>query len=228
VAIALRSFLRFLFLRRHVPVDLSHAVPRVRQWRLASVPRHLPPEDVERILRTCDLSSATGRRDHAILLLLARLGLRASEIRTLELGDLHWRAGEIVVRGKGLVRDRLPLLPDVGEAIARYLRKDRPPAPCRQVFLCRKAPHRGFSHPSSVSTLVARAFARAGLDPAVHGAHVLRHSLATAMLRRGASLAEIGEVLRHRSATTTEIYAKLDFGALRDVALPWPAAGGEL
>lgn len=227
IATALRSFLRFLFLRGQSPIDLSHAVPTVRQWSLASVPRHLPPQDVERVLRACDLSSATGRRDHAILLLLARLGLRASEILTLELGDVRWREGEIIVRGKGLGRDRLPLLPDVGEAIARYLRVDRPATACRQVFLCRKAPHRGFSHPSSVSTLVARAFARAGVDSPGHGAHVLRHSLATTMLRRGASLVEIGEVLRHRSPTTTEIYAKLDFGALRDVALPWPVARGE-
>jgi integrase len=182
---------------------------------------------VERLLRSCDDTSATGRRDHAILLLLARLGLRAGEVLALELDDLDWREGEIVVRGKGLVRDRLPLLPDVGAAIALYLRKDRPPpARSRRLFLCRKAPHRGFSHPSSVTTIVERAFARVGLHPAARGAHTLRHSLATAMLRRGASLTEIGEVLRHRSPSTTEIYAKLDFGALRDVALPWPLAGG--
>ncbi len=223
---ALRSFFRFLFFRGETAVDLSFAVPTVRQWRLSGVPRHLPAEDVEQLLRSCDGTSATGRRDHAILLLLARLGLRAGEVLALELDDLDWRAGEIVVRGKGLVRDRLPLLPDVGAAIALYLRKDRPPGKSRRLFLCRKAPHRGFSHPSSVTTIVERAFARAGLHPAARGAHTLRHSLATAMLRRGASLTEIGEVLRHRSPATTEIYAKLDFGALRDVALPWPVAGG--
>jgi site-specific recombinase XerD len=227
IAAALRSFLRFLFLRGHTRTDLSLAVPTVRRWRLSAVPRHLSAPDVERLLAACDRTSVTGRRDHALLLLLARLGLRAGEVLRLELGDLRWREGEIVVRGKGFVHDRLPLLPEVGAAIALYLHEDRPPSSCRRVFLCRKAPHRGFSHPSSVSTLVARALARAGLDPAMHGAHVLRHSLATTMIRRGASLSEIGEVLRHRSSTTTEIYAKLDFGALRGVALPWPAAGGD-
>ena len=183
-------------------------------------------KDVERLLQACDKSSAKGRRDHAILLLLARLGLRASEVLALELEDLHWRTGEIIVRGKGLVSDRLPLVPDVGEALALYLQKDRPACGSRRVFLCTRAPHRGFSHPSSISTIVARTLALAGLAPAARGAHLLRHSLATRMLRRGASLAEIGQVLRHRSANTTEIYAKLDFDALRDVAMPWPTARG--
>jgi site-specific recombinase XerD len=223
---ALRSFLRFLFLRGATGSDLALAVPTVRQWRLSSVPRHLPAPDVERLLRACDCSSATGRRDHAILVLLARLGLRASEVLALTLDDLHWRAGEIVVRGKGLVHDRLPLLPEVGDALALYLQKDRPAGSSRRVFLCRRAPHRGFTHPSTVSTIVARALVRAGLAPATRGAHLLRHSLATAMVRRGASLTEIGQVLRHRSPNTTEIYAKLDFDALRDVAMPWPTARG--
>lgn len=223
---ALRSFLRFLFQRGETATDLSLAVPTVRQWQLSSVPRHLPAQDVERVLRACDRSSATGRRDHAILLLLARLGLRASEIVSLELGDVRWRDGEIVVRGKGLIRDRLPLVPDVGKALSLYLRKDRMPCSCRSVFLCTRAPHRGFGHPSTVSTIVARALVRAGLTPATRGAHLLRHSLATTMVRRGASLAEIGQVLRHRSPNTTEIYAKLDFGALRDVAMPWPTSRG--
>jgi site-specific recombinase XerC len=144
---ALRSFLRFLFLRGETASDLAFAIPTVRQWRLSSVPRHLPAPDVERLLRACDGSSASGRRDHAILLLIARLGLRASEVINLELGDLHWRAGEIIVRGKGLVRDRLPLLPDVGDALALYLQKDRPACSSRSVFLCRRAPHRGFTVP---------------------------------------------------------------------------------
>ena len=160
-----------------------------------------------------------------MLLLFARLGLRASEVMLLDLEDLHWREGEIVVRAKGGVRQRLPLLRDVGAALALYLREGRPAGGSRRVFVCARAPHRGFSHPSSVSTIVARAFARAGLAPSSRGAHTLRHSLATAMMRRGASLAEVGEVLRHRSQGTTEIYAKLDFEALRDVAMPWPLAG---
>ncbi|MFC1707279.1 site-specific integrase [Planctomycetota bacterium] len=221
---ALRSFLRFLFLRGETEVDLALAVPTVRQWRLSGVPRYLPAEEVERLLRSGDRSSPTGRRNYAILLLLARLGLRAGEVVGLEIGDLRWLEGEIIVRGKGKVHDRLPLLSDVGEAIALYLRKDRPACRSRRVFLCLRAPHRGFSHPSTVTTIVTRALARAGIAAPTRGAHLLRHSLATTMVRRGASLAEIGQVLRHRSASTTEIYAKLDFGALREVALPWPTA----
>jgi site-specific recombinase XerD len=223
---ALRSFLRYLFMLGETTTDLALAIPMVRQWRLSGVPRHIPTQDVERLLRACDRASVTGRRDYAVLLLLARLGFRASEVITLELDDLRWREGEIIVRGKGLMRDRLPILPDVGEALALYLKKDRPTSSCRRVFLCRKAPHRGFSHPSTVSTIVARALGRAGLAPAMRGAHLLRHSLATTMVRRGASLSEIGQVLRHRSPNTTEIYAKLNFGALQDVAMPWPTTGG--
>jgi site-specific recombinase XerD len=204
MATALRCFLRFLFLRGETETDLALAIPTVRQWRLSSVPRYLPARDVERLLRACDRSSATGRRDHAVLLLLARLGLRGSEVLALELDDLRWREGEIVVRGKGLVQDRLPLLPDVGKALALYLQKDRLAGSSRRVFLCRRAPHRGFGHPSTVTTIVTRALARAGLEPATRGAHLLRHSLATTMVRRGASLSEIGQVLRHRSPNSTE------------------------
>lgn len=226
VGTALRSFLRFLFLRGETGTDLSLAVPTVRQWRLASVPRHLPADEVEVVLRSCDCATATGRRDHAVLLLLARLGLRANEIVRLELGDVRWREAEIVVRGKGSVRDRLPLVADVGAALSAYVAKDRPAASSRCVFLCARAPHRGFGHPSTVSTIVARAIDRAGLTPATRGAHLLRHSLATTMVRRGASFAEVGQVLRHRSANSTEIYAKLDFDSLRDVAMPWPTSRG--
>ena len=226
MAAALRSFLRFLFLRGETAADLALAIPIVRQERQVSVPRHLPPEDIKRLLASCDLASPTGRRNYALLLLLARLGLRAGEVMALRLDDVRWREGEIMVRGKGQVQDKVPLLPDVGEALASYLRQDRPAGPSRQLFICRKAPHRGFSHPSSVSTIVMRALQCAGLTPPMRGAHLLRHSLATAMLRRGASFAEIGQVLRHRSARTTEIYAKVDLAALRDVARPWPCLGG--
>jgi len=225
VGTALRSFLRFLFVRGETETDLSLAVPTVRQWRLASVPRHLPADEVELVLRSCDRSTATGRRDHAVLLLLARLGLRASEVVKLELDDVRWREAEIVVRGKGLVRDRLPLVADAGAALSAYVTKDRPTSRSRRLFLCVRAPHRGLGHPSTVSTIVAQAIGRTGLAPATRGAHLLRHSLATTMVRRGASFSEIGQVLRHRSATTTEIYAKLDFDALRDVAMPWPTGG---
>jgi integrase len=199
----------------------------MRDWRLATIPKYLSPEDIEHLLEACDLESAIGRRDHAILLLLARLGLRAGEIVALELDDIHWRAGEIVVRSsKRLPQDRLPLLADVGEALATYIRRDRPSYSPRRVFLCMKAPRRGFAHPSTVSTIVRRALARAGLCPRLKGAHLLRHSLATRMLRQGASLPEIGLVLRHRTVQTTEIYAKVDLEGLRALAQPWPEMGG--
>jgi integrase/recombinase XerD len=223
---ALRSICRFLQQRGAIDRDLSAGVPSVADWRLASLPKYLTPEDVERVLQTCDRHTRTGRRNYAILLLLARLGLRAGEIIALELDDLQWRAGEILVRSsKRLPQDRLPLLAEVGDALARYLR-DRPPHRTRHVFLCMKAPRRGFGHPSTVSTIVQRALAQAGLSPALKGAHLFRHSLATRMLRQGASLPEIGWVLRHRTQQTTEIYAKVDVAGLRALAQPWPEMGG--
>jgi site-specific recombinase XerD len=143
----------------------------------------------------------------------------------LQLDDINWRAGEILVRGKGLRHDRMPLPPDVGEALTSYLRRDRPRCQTRRVFICMKAPNRGFAHPSTLSTIVRRAIARAGLHPPLKGAHVLRHSLATSLLRSGATMGEIGEVLRHRIPQTTEIYAKVDFEGLRSLAHRWPTGG---
>jgi site-specific recombinase XerD len=219
---ALRSFFRFLFRHGDTKSDLAAAVPTVAAWRLAEVPRYLEPEEVEQVLHACDRSISVGRRDYALLLLLARLGLRAGEVLALELDDIDWRTGVLSVRGKGRYHDRLPLPPDVGEALAAYLRQDRPRCATRRVFIRSKAPHRGFAHPSSISTIVCRALKRAGLQPDLKGAHILRHSLATGMLRRGASMAEIGEILRHRLPNTTEIYAKVDTNGLRSLALPWP------
>jgi site-specific recombinase XerD len=224
---ALRSFFRFLFLRGETESDLAGAVPAVPQWRLAELPKHLTPEEVEQVIRACERGTPVARRDRAIILLLARLGLRASEVVALELDDVDWRAGVLKVRGKGRHHDRLPLPADVGGAMAAYLRHHRPPCATRRLFLRARAPHRGFANPSSVSTIVCRALARAGLQPDFKGAHVLRHSLATGMLRSGASLDEIGEVLRHRAANTTEIYAKVDVHGLGTLALPWPTKGGE-
>jgi site-specific recombinase XerD len=223
---ALRSFFRFLLKQGEIKVDLAASVLAVANWRLASVPRYLGPEAVERLLSTCCRSTSTGRRNYAVLLLLARLGLRAGEVVALELGDIDWRAGEILVRGKGLLHDRLPLPSEVGEALAAYLKTDRPCSPTRRVFVCRRAPWRGFAGASSVSSIVRRACARAGLCPPNQGAHLLRHSLATGMLNRGASFAEIGELLRHRAQSSTEIYAKVDVAALRLLAQPWPGNGG--
>jgi site-specific recombinase XerD len=227
LATALRSFLRFLYLRGETAIDLPLAVPPVRRWRQAAVPAFLSPEEVERVLSATDRSTPRGRRDHAILLLLARLGLRAGEVVALELGDLQWRTGEIVVRGKGRVRDRLPLLAEVGEALALYLRQDRGASASRRVFLRTLAPRVGLAGPGGVGHIVRRALARAGLRSARRGAaHLFRHSLATRMIRHGASLAEIAEVLRHRSQGTTALYAKVAFEALRGVARPWPGTGG--
>jgi site-specific recombinase XerD len=224
---ALRSICQFLWQRGAINRNLAAGVPSVPDWRLATIPKYLDPKEVERVLQACDRDTPTGRRNYAILLLLARLGLRAGEILALELDDLHWRMGEIVVRSsKRLPQDRLPLLTEVGEALATYLRQDRPSSPTRRVFLCMRAPRRGFAHPSTVSTIVRRALTRAGLSPGLTGAHLFRHSLATEMLRQGASLPEIGQVLRHRAVGTTEIYAKVDLAGLRALASPWPQTGG--
>ena len=224
---AFRSFFRFLFQNGELQSDLAASVPAVADWRLSTVPKYLIPDEVDRVLGSCDRQTSTGCRDYAILLLLARLGLRAGEIVALQLDDIDWRAGEILVRGKGLLHDRMPLPVDVGEALTSYLRVDRPPCKTRRVFVCMKAPRSGFAGPSTVTTIFRRALDRAGLHPAFKGAHVLRHSLATTMLRSGASMGEIGEVLRHRLPSTTEIYAKLDFEGLRSLAHPWPGIGGE-
>jgi len=227
LATALRSFFRFLFLSGQITHDFSPSVPRVCKYRQSSPPAFLSPEDVERVLTATDRSTPSGRRDHAILLLLARLGLRAGEIVSLELDDIHWRAGEIVVNGKGGMVDRLPMLSDIGEALAAYLREDRGVNASRPVFLRMWAPRIGLIGPAAVGHIVRRALARAGVRRSGRGAaHLFRHGLATKMIRRGASMSEISEVLRHRSQTTTAIYAQVSFEALRGVALAWPAIGG--
>lgn len=223
---AQRSFFRFLFQEGETETDLAGAVPSIRTWRLAGVPKYLKPEEVQRLIDSCPVHLRVGRRDRAILLLIARLGLRAGEVMALELDDIDWREGVLTVRGKGRYHDRLPLPPDVGQALAAYLRQDRPSCDTRHVFVRIRAPHRGLGHPSTISTLVCRALNRAGLDPPLKGAHLLRHSLATQMLRGGASLAEIGQILRHRTPTTTEIYAKVDLDGLRSIAQVWPTTGG--
>jgi site-specific recombinase XerD len=222
VVTALRSFLRFLLQRGAIQTDLAATLPGVATWRLSHLPKSLPPEQVERLLVCCDRNSPTGKRDHAILLLLARLGLRAGEVVAMTLEDLDWERGEIVVRGKGQRLDRLPLPADVGAALARYLCDARPACATRRVFIRMQAPLQGLAGPTAVCCIVRRALRRAGLDPEFKGAHLLRHSLATDLLRRGASLSEIGQLLRHRQPTTTQIYAKVDIGALRGIAQPWP------
>ena len=222
---AFRSFFRFLFQKGELQADLAASVPTVANWQLSTVPKYLTPKEVKRVVKACDRRTTAGRRDYAILLLLARLGLRAGEVVGLQLEDINWRAGEILVRGKGLLHDRMPLPADVGEALASYLRRDRPPCRTRRVFVCTKAPRRGFAGPSTLTTIVRRALDHANLHPEFKGAHLLRHSLATSMLRSGATMGEIGEVLRHRAPNTTEIYAKVDFEGLRSLAHPWPIGG---
>jgi integrase/recombinase XerD len=185
----------------------------------------LEKEEVEKVLLSCDRRRKVGKRDYAILLLLARLGLRAGEVVRLTLDDLDWHSGELLVRGKGARVDRLPLLRDVGQALADYLQKGRPECSSRRVFIQCKAPYEGFAKAGSVSCLVRAALERAQLCPQNRGAHLLRHSLATGMLRNGASLAQIGQVLRHQLPQTTEIYAKVDLDALRKLALPWLGGG---
>jgi site-specific recombinase XerD len=224
---ALRSFFRFLFLSSQTLQDLSHSVPMVRKYRQAVVPAFLAPDEVERVIRMTGTSTSTRRRDRAILLLLARLGLRAGEIVSLELDDIHWRTGEIVVHGKGRIVDHLPLPSDVGEALALYLRKDRGVSTSRRVFLRMNAPRIELTGPAAVGHIVRHALAQATVCRSGRGAaHLFRHGLATKMIRHGASIAEISEVLRHRSQNTTAIYAQVSFEALRGVALPWPTTGG--
>ena len=219
---ALRSFLRYARYRGAVTLDLAAAVPAVANWSMSSIPRAIPADAVRQVLASINRRTATGCRDYAILLLLARLGLRASEVAYLELDDLDWEVGQVLVRGKRGVRAALPLPADVGAAIARYLRRGRPPSPSRRVFLRTRAPIRGFAGASAIACVVRHALERAAIQAPTKGAHQFRHGLATQMLRRGASLTEIGEILRHRSLETTTIYAKVDLDALRTLALPWP------
>jgi len=218
---SLRSFLRFLYLRELIGVELADHVPSIVCWRQTTPPKWLPDEDVERVLNGCDRHSAVGQRDYAVLLLLARLGLRAGEVRLLTLDDIRWEAAEISVRGKGPRRKRFPLPGDVGEAIAAYLKNARPLCDSRRVFLRAVAPYRELGS-STVGTIVVAALRRAGLNPPMKGAYLFRHSLATHMLGKGATLTEIGQVLHHTNPDTTSIYAKVNIAGLRGLAMPWP------
>jgi integrase/recombinase XerD len=219
---ALRSFLAFVHVEGLIERSLLGAVPSAASWRLSGLPRGLEPDQVRGLLDSCDRQSATGRRDFAILTTLVRLGLRAGEVAGLRLEDVDWRAGELVVTGKGRRSERLPLPVDVGEAITSYLRDGRPSsAQDRCLFQRVKAPHRGLTT-GGVTQVVVSAAQRAGLGQ-IH-AHRLRHTAATQMLRAGGSLVEIGQILRHRELLTTAVYAKVDRDALRQLARPWPGA----
>jgi site-specific recombinase XerD len=219
-ATALRSLLRFLHVNGLIDRPLTSVVPSVSSRRLVGLPKGLQSGEVRRLLASCDNNSANARRDLAVLTMLVRLGMRAGEVAKLRLEDIEWRAGEIVARGKANRAERLPLPADVGEAVAAYLHNGRPvTADGRAVFVRIKAPHRALTT-QGVTQIVAAAARRAGLGR-IH-AHRLRHTAATEMLRAGASLSEVGQVLRHRRAMTTAIYAKVDSKALQTIARPWP------
>ena len=220
---SLRTFLRYLYHQGLNPLALAGCVPSIRRWTLASLPSHLSAAQVHKVLDGCDRATAMGRRDYAILMMLARLGLRADEVATLTLDDIDWRSGEMLVSAKGRQRARMPIPPDVGAAVVAYLRDGRPKSRCRRLFLRTRAPHVGFSSGSAITWIAKTALERAEIHGcAHHGAHVFRHSLATELLRSGATLSEIGQLLRHESHDTTRIYAKVDVDTLRTLSLPWP------
>ena len=224
----LRAFFQYLFARGITGANLAPSVPKAaRRWN-ARLPRYLSLGEVETVLSWVRSNPRHGTRDYAMLLLMARLGLRAPEIIAIELDDLDWRAGELLVRGKGQRHDRMPIPPDVGEAIARYLREDRVSTTSRALFVTLRAPNGPFKDGQVVNDILKQAFAATGVTPPTPyvGSHVLRHSLATGMVRAGASLDEVGDMLRHRSRASTMIYAKLDIEGLRSIAQPWPVAGG--
>jgi integrase/recombinase XerD len=222
VASALRSWLRFLFVTGRTGSDLRSAVPAIAGWRMTALPRDVDPAVVAALLDSCDRATAVGLRDYAILMLMVRLGLRAGEVAALGLDDVSWRSGELVVRGKGGRIDRLPLPGDAGAALAGYLRHGRPRAACRALFLRSCAPAGPMTAHAVV--MVPRCASRRAGIPEV-GAHRLRHTAATQMLRAGASLAEVAQVLRHRAESSTALYAKVDRAALDLVVRPWPGAG---
>ncbi len=223
---AIRGFLKYLLFRKKINTDLSICVPTVPYWKLSTIPKYLQPEQVQAILKHCNRQTPVGIRNYAILLLLARFGLRACEVTAMKLEDIEWKTGHINIRGKGGRIVRFPLPEDVGEAIAVYLKNGRPQCLTRHVFVRQYAPIRKIGNSSTISSIVRRAIEHTGIKSHHKGAHLFRHTLATQMLRQGASLAEIGELLRHQSPKSTLIYAKVDITALKKLAQPWP--GGDL
>uniref|UniRef100_UPI003F499405 site-specific integrase n=1 Tax=Cupriavidus yeoncheonensis TaxID=1462994 RepID=UPI003F499405 len=223
IAKVLRSFLQYARYRGLIKLDLAAAIPRVAHWSMASIPKAISPEYARRALASCDRRRPVGRRDYAILLLLARLGLRSGEVVSLTLDDIDWETGTLNIHGKGGQESPLPLLAPVGAAIADYLKNGRADSESRSVFLRINAPIRGFKTEKAVCNVVRYALERAGIDSSRKGAHQFRHALATQMLRQGSSLAEISEVLRHKSPDSTRIYAKVDLDSLRALAPPWPS-----
>ncbi|HUZ72467.1 MAG TPA: tyrosine-type recombinase/integrase [Stellaceae bacterium] len=228
IATHVRIFLQYLFGSGATGTNLALSLPRAaRRWG-ARLPRHLSPEGVEAVLACVRDNPRHGARDYAMLLIMARLGLRAAEVIAIQLDDIDWRAGELLVRGKGKLHDRLPISSEVGNALSRYLREERGPASCRAMFVTHRAPHRPFRDSQIVNTVLKDALKATGQKPITPyvGSHLLRHSLATRLVNTGASLDEVSDVLRHRSRSSTMIYARLDIDGLRSLAMPWPVAGG--
>ena len=219
---SLRAFLRFAHATGRISVALAGAVPAVASWQMASLPRGLKAVEIERLLAGCDRDTPVGSRDYAVLSLLAGLGLRGAEAAGLQVGDIDWRAGEIAVTGKGSRTERLPLPVPAGQALVAWLEHGRPTCESRSVFVTVRRPYRPLTA-EAVRAVMGRACGRAGLQR--RGTHRFRHALATEMLRAGASLPEVGQVLRHRSMLSTSIYAKVDQNALRPLARQWPGAG---
>lgn len=220
----LRNFCLFLFKTNRTATNLASSVLAVAHRYAGRLPRHLTPEQVDAVLTAIKEDTPLGRRNYAMVLLMARLGLRAEEVVAIQLEDVDWRAGELMVRGKGQRHDRLPLPVDVGEALAEYIRRDRA-TPTRSLFVTDRAPRVGFTNGQILNSILKEAFAKTGLRPPLPwiGAHVLRHSLAVSLVNQGSSLEEVADMLRHRARATTLLYARLDMEGLRSIALPWPA-----
>lgn len=223
IAAALRSFFQYIRLIGKIDLDLSISIPPIAKTE-ENIPESLTQEEVKKLLMSCDQNNPIGIRDYAILLLLSKLGLRASEIINLTLDDIDWEGSSIVIQRKGSKQDQLPIDHDIGKAIVRYLKKGRPKCNHRSLFLAATAPFRRIGHASTLSTIVSAALDRAGLNPKHKGAHLLRHTAATQILRNGATLSEVGYILGHQSLLTTAIYAKVDFNRLSILAQPWPCS----
>ncbi len=221
MAAALRSFFIYLRFRGDIKVDLASSVPTVADRSHAELPKYLPTEEVDKLLRSCNQIRAVGIRDYALLILMARLGLRTKEILKINLDDIDWESGILTVYGKGDYQEQLPIPEDVGQAIVTYLKKVRPKCDMRRLFVTTKGPIKELTR-SSICSMVRRTCQRVGLSPPHQGPYLLRHSLATRMLREGATMREIAEILRHRSLNTTRIYAKVDLKSLREITIPWP------
>jgi site-specific recombinase XerD len=223
----LRSFMRFLFQTGKTKVNLGNAIPSVAHRHGTRLPRHLTSEQVEAVLETVRKVESAPKRNYAMVLLMARYGLRPPEVIAIQLDDIDWRAAEILIRGKGQRHDRIPLLPDVGAAVADYIQHERV-AKSRHLFVSSRGPHRPFKDSQILNVLLRNAYEELGLKPSIPyvGSHILRHSLATNLFGKGASLDEISNTLRHRSRATTLKYARLDVDGLRSISLPWPTEGG--